>query len=90
MVPTVPVVRSEAVIEVSWHDTIGGTVPINSGGTVIIVAVIAADGASVAIAVVATWSPRAVIAGIVARVVGTWSPGVLRGIALPHLNTQAS
>ena len=43
MVPTVAVVRPRVVIEVSWHDVVMVTVPINFGGMVIVMAVVAAD-----------------------------------------------
>jgi len=89
VVPTVAVVRPRMVIEVSWHDVVMVTVPINFGGMVIVMAVVAADWGSIAIAVVsavAIWNPGSVVAWVVAA----WSTGVVRGIACAYLYTQAS
>ncbi len=87
--PTVAVARPSVVIEVSWHDVAMVTVPIKFAGMVIVMAVVAADWGSVAIAVVpavATWNSRSVVAWVVAA----WRTGVVRGIACAHLYTQAS
>lgn len=92
MVPTVAVARYAVVIEVSGNTTVVATVAIDSSRATTIRAVAAADWASVAIAVVVaveTWSPGAVVAGVTGVVV-TWSSGVIRGVRLAHLNTQAS
>ncbi len=89
MVPTVAVVRPRMVIEVSWHDVVMVTVPINFGGMVIVMAIVAADWGSIAIAVVsavAIWNPGSVVAWVVTA----WSTGVVRGIACAYLYTQAS
>lgn len=91
MVPTVAVARYAVVIEVSGNATVVATVAIDSRRATTIMAVAAADWASVAIAVVAavkTWRPGAVVAGV-AGVVVTWS-SVIRGVVLAHLNTQAT
>ena len=91
--PTVAVVRPRVVIEVSCHDVVMVTVPINFGGMVIVMAVVAADWGSIAIAVVsavAIWNPGSVVAWVVTWVVTAWSTGVVRGIACAHLYTQAS
>ena len=89
MVPTTAVLRPEAVIKVSWHELVVVAVPIQVRSRVIVKAIVAADGAPIAIdvvSIVATWSPGSVVAVIVA----TWSTGVIRRIRLADLNTQAS
>lgn len=79
MVPTVAVVRSDVIVEVAWDQTVVATVAINIGRPWIVVAVAAANWASVVVAI-----------AVVARVVTIGCTGVIRRVALPHLYTQAS